>query len=556
MKVIMKRFLILAILFCSFACGKKDIIDLPPVVDIDSIPDPEDVDPGQVFDVVIYGGTMSGIFAAVEVVKSGKTAILVNPTGSALGGVVTNGLGVTDMSKPKAFGGLTREFYSDVYSYYKNPSNWKYGQLGSYENYNRAVVDDMMTWFEPKVAENIMHQFLDKYKIVLIESSRLALNKGVNKNKNNAITSIILESGQKIKGRFFIDATYEGDLMAKAGVKYVVGRESNSQYGETINGVQRMPSSSSFQFQDGIKSLNNFNSFLPSDGIGDKKIQAYCYRMCLTDQPNNRVPIEKPIGYNEDDYELVFSQINNNPGKFIYFFGFQKVPNDKTDSNNGGPISIDYVGENYDYPEGDYALREKIAQKHKLYQLGLLWTLGNHPKVPVNIRNYYKRWGLAKDEFTDNGNWPRQLYVREARRMISDYIMTEANCLGWEQSPYPIGLADYGIDSHIVQRYKDENGFVKNEGEIYASVKKPYGIDYRAIIPSKSDCINLLVPICLSSSHSAYGSIRMEPVFMTLGQSAACAAIKCLELNISAVQDLTYGNLKPRLMSRGVVISY
>jgi len=539
-----------------FSCAKKSELDLPPIVDLDSIPDPEDVDPGQVFDVVIYGGTMSGVMAAVEVVKSGKTAVLVNPVGCSLGGVTTNGLGVTDLSKPKAFGGLTRDFYTDIYTYYKNPSNWKYGQLDSYENFKRAVHEGMMIWFEPKAAEIVMNQYLDKYKILVIGSSRLDLKNGVVKNKKNAITSIVMESGQKVKGRFFIDATYEGDLMAKAGVRYTVGRESNSQYGESLNGVQRMLLSNAFQFKDGIKSVINFTNFLPSDGTGDRKVQAYCYRMCLTDQSDNRVLVQKPIDYNENDYELVFSQIKNNPGKFLYFFSFQKVPNNKTDSNNGGPISIDYVGENYDYPDGDYALREQIAQKHKSYQLGLMWTLAYHPKVPANIRNYYIRWGLAKDEFIDNGNWPKQLYVREARRMISDYVMTEANCFGREQAPFPVGVADYGIDSHIVQRYKDENGFVKNDGVIHGVLKKPYGIDYRSIIPSKSDCTNLLVPICLSASHTAYGSIRMEPVFMTLGQSAACAAVKCLELSIANVQDLGYPSLKPRLESRGVVVAY
>ncbi|QMV69785.1 FAD-dependent oxidoreductase [Sphingobacterium paramultivorum] len=553
----MKRFLIIAVLFCSFACGKKDIIDLPPVVDLDSIPDPEDVDPGQVFDVVIYGGTMSGIMAAVEVVNSGKTAVLINPVGSSLGGVTTNGLGVTDLSNPKSIGGLSKEFYTALYTYYQNPSNWKYGQLASYENLQRSAIDGMMLWFEPKAAQTVMRQFLEKYKIVIIESSRLDLNKGVNKNTKKAITSITMESGLKIKGRFFIDATYEGDLMAKAGVKYTVGRESNSLYGETFNGIQRGTQSTSiYQFQDGIRSGSDFLRLPFADGTADNKVQAYCYRMCLTDEPSNRVLISKPTDYNESDYELVFSHINNNPGKFLFFNDFKKLPNNKTDSNNSGPISTDYVGQNYAYPDGDYVLREAISKKHKSYQLGLLWTLANHPKVPVNIRNYYKRWGLAKDEFTDNGNWPNQLYVREARRMISDYVMTERNCLGINQAPFSVGMADYPIDSHVVQRYVDEQGFIRNEGLIYGRVNKPYGIDYRSIIPSKSDCINLFVPICLSATHAAYGSIRMEPVFMTLGQSAACAAVKCLELNISSIQDLAYSNLKPRLESRNVVLSY
>ncbi|MFA4980377.1 MAG: FAD-dependent oxidoreductase, partial [Sphingobacterium sp.] len=263
-----------------------------------------------------------------------------------------------------------------------------------------------------------------------------------------------------------------------------------------------------------------------------------------------------PGDYNEKDYELVFNYINNNPGQFIYFFGFQAVPNRKTDSNNWGPISTDYVGQNYEYPDGDYALREQIVQRHKSYQIGLLWTLANHPKIPSYIKNYYKKWGLAKDEFIDNGNWPKQLYIREGRRMVSDYVMTEGNCLGRIQVPFPIALAEYGIDSHIVQRYVDDKGFVKNEGEIYSKVNKPYGIDFRSIIPSKTDCINLLVPVCLSASHSAYGSIRMEPVFMTLGQSAACAVVKCLELKISSIQDLSYSVLRPRLESRNIVVSY
>jgi hypothetical protein len=395
----------------------------------------------------------------------------------------------------------------------------------------------------------------------------LRKTEGVSKSENK-IQSITMESGKVFYGKVFMDATYEGDLMATAGVTYTVGRESNEEYGETVNGVQAnywsvtlkgKPSKNAFNhnFVPGVDPYvekgNPSSGLLPYiieggpgiDGTGDKKVQAYGFRMCLTDHPENRIPFEKPPGYEEQNYELLFR--NYEAGETRVPWINSPMPNRKTDTNNNHGFSTDFIGQNHDYPEASYETRDKIIEAHRDYQKGLMWSLAYHPRMPEKIRNVVSQWGTCKDEFEREDGWQNQLYIREARRMVSDYVMTQHHCEGLEVVEDVVGLAAYGMDSHMIQRYVDHNGYVQNEGNVQASVDGPYPISYKSIIPKKGEIQNLLVPVCLSATHIGFGSIRMEPVFMVLGQSAAIAASLAIDAN-SSLQDLPYENLKTGLI--------
>jgi hypothetical protein len=365
-----------------------------------------------------------------------------------------------------------------------------------------------------------------------------------------------MESGHNYHGKMFIDATYEGDLMAKAGVSYQVGREANRTYGETLNGVQTK-NAIHHQF---VKRVDPYvrpgdpsSGLLPrvhagpagKDGEGDRRVQAYNFRVCATDRPMNRRPWPKPENYDDREYELLLRNFEAGDQRLPWHPVL--LPNRKTDSNNNFAFSTDDIGSNYAYPDGDYATREKIWQEHVHYQKGLLWTLANHPRVPEKARRHFQTWGLAKDEFVDTDNWPHQLYNREARRMVSDYVMTEHNCRGLRVATDSIGLAAYTMDSHHTQRYVSADGFVRNEGDVQVGGFSPYPISYRALVPRQAECSNLLVPVCLSASHISYGSIRMEPVFMVLGQSAATAAALAVTDDV-AVQEVSYPKLRERLI--------
>ena len=286
-------------------------------------------------------------------------------------------------------------------------------------------------------------------------------------------------------------------------------------------------------------------------GAGDHRVQAYCYRMCLTDHPENRIPFEKPVGYDELDYELLLR--NYEAGEEGFPWINSKMPNRKTDTNNRTGFSTDFIGGNYHYPEASYQEREQIKNRHRQYQKGLMWTLAYHPRMPEHIRQEVSRWGTCKDEFAREDGWQQQLYVREARRMIGEYVMTQYNCEGLQVAEDPIGMGAYGMDSHNTQRYVTEEGWVKNEGNVEAKVQAPYPISYRSIVPKVEECTNLMVPVCLSASHIAFGSIRMEPVFMVLGQSAATAASLVIDRSI-AVQELDYSELRPLLLEGGQVL--
>lgn len=382
--------------------------------------------------------------------------------------------------------------------------------------------------------------------------------------KNGNIVSITTLSGKRYTAKAFIDATYEGDLMAAAGVSFHIGREANATYGETWNGVQALVFQHGHHFTkqiDPYKIPGNKNSGLLSgisnqkpgeNGTEDDKLQAYCFRMCLTNVPENRVTFPKPDGYNAQDYELLARVFEG--GWREIFNKYDALPNHKTDTNNHGPFSTDFIGMNYDYPEATYERRQEIIKNHENYQKGLMYFMLTDARVPKDLQEKLAQWGLAKDEFKDNGNWPHQIYVREARRMIGSFVMTENEVLGKKQVPKSIGMGSYALDSHNTQRYVTPEGFVQNEGDIGVKAPKPYAISYDAIVPKPTECKNLLVPVCLSSSHIAYGSVRMEPVFMILGESAATAAVMAIDKK-QAVQQVDYAQLKLLLLKQGQKLS-
>ena len=518
-------------------------------------------------DVVVYGGTSGGVVAATQAAKSGKSVVLISPT-AHLGGLTSSGLGWTDLGSSSILGGLSREFYHRVYLHYQQSSagNWQsqanYGNAGQGGPAFNATTE-VASVFEPKVAEGIFNQFLTEENVPVI-TGRLDLTAGVVMNAGK-ISHLRLEDGREFAGKMFIDASYEGDLLPGAGVSFTVGREANATYNETYNGIQTARATSN-QLRNNIDPYitagNAASGLLPgvaadaggTDGSGDAKLQAYCFRMCLTDVAANRVMIAQPPGYNEADYELLFRSIE--AGQTSGFFKFDLMPNRKTDSNNTGGISTDFIGKNHgpgwDWTTLDHDERLALAKQHENWQRGLVWTLQNHPRIPAAIRTNLANWGLPADEFTDNGNWPWQLYVREARRMVSDYVMTQANCAGSTVAADSVGLAAYAMDSHNVQRHV-KNGMVKNEGDVQMGVASPYPVSYRSIIPKRGECPNLLVPWSLSATHMAFGSIRMEPVFMGLSQSAAIAASMAINQNI-AVQDLSYAALRPALVTAGQAI--
>lgn len=528
------------------------------------------------YDVVIYGGTSAGIASAIQTSRMGKTVVIIEPT-NRLGGMTTGGLGQTDIGNKHVIGGISREFYQNIRKYYDNPNNWKWQSRDDYMDTGQTRTDkneDAMWTFEPSAALKVYQQMLASEKVDIIYGERLNRKTGVVKS-NGRIIVIQMENGSKYSGKIFIDATYESDLMAASGVSYSIGRESNKEYGETLNGVQANKINRTLKwtvsrngynhnFADGvdphvIKGDPN-SGLLPYiveggrpgiDGHGDKGIQAYCFRMTLTDHPENRISFKKPENYDELNYELLFRNYEADNGSEINEIPWinSPMPNRKTDTNNRRGFSTDFIGQNYNYPEGSYEEREKIVQAHRDYQQGLMWTLAYHPRIPKKIRDEVSKWGTCKDEYEDGSDgWQQQLYIREARRLKSDYVMTQRNCEGIDIVEDPIGMAAYGMDSHHVQRFMDANDYVQNEGNVEAPVPNPYPISYRSIIPSKNDCENLLVPVCVSATHIAFGSIRMEPVFMVLGQSAATAACQAIDQQ-KAVQDIDYSRLRTKLLN-------
>ncbi len=509
-------------------------------------------------DVVIYGGTSAAMAAAVQAKRMSKTVVIVCPE-KHLGGLTAGGLGWTDSGRKEAVGGIAREFYQRLKKHYDRSDAWAFQKPEDYSHYRPN--DDAIWVFEPHVAEQAFEQLVKEYAIPVFRDEWLKRDGGVKKD-GSRIISITMLSGNTYRGKTFIDATYEGDLMASAGISYHVGREGNDVYGETLNGVQTRHAVS-HQFEKlvdpYVKPGDPASGLLPlihdggpgAEGKGDSRVQAYNYRMCLTKVPANRVTFPKPDNYDPMQYELLARYLDQ--GWRAIFAKFDPAPNAKTDTNNHGAFSTDNIGMNYDYPEATYERRREILKEHEDYQKGLMWFLAYDPRVPEDVRQKTSQWGLAKDEFTDNGNWPHQIYVREARRMVSDFVMTELHLRRKKSTPKPIGMGSYNMDSHNVQRYVDESGHARNEGDIQINPGGPYPISYEAIVPRAAECTNLLVPVCLSSSHIAYGSIRMEPVFMILGQSAATAAALAIEDDTS-VQQVDYSELRKRLLADGQVL--
>jgi FAD dependent oxidoreductase len=490
-------------------------------------------------DLCIYGATSAGVIAAYTASKLGKSVLLIEPT-KHIGGLSSGGLGQTDIGNKYAITGLSREFYRRVGKHYGKFEQWIFG---------------------PHVAENIFKQFLKEGNVEVINEHQIARVK----KESGWIKEIEIEnvnglaSAYKIiSASMFIDCSYEGDLMAMAGVPYTIGRESNQQYGETWNGVQLL---TKHQFPNGVDPYKipghpesgllwgvSKEALLPN-GSGDKKIQACNFRLCLTNNPLNRIPVSKPEKYDSTIYELLLRQITAyTPDSLNWqLLHIANMPNQKTDINNCGGFSSDMIGMNYDYVEADYEKRNEIFKAHEAYTKGWLYFLGHDPRVPIHLRNEMLTWGYPADEYLNNDHFTPQLYVREARRMIGSYVMTQHNCEGRETLTDGVGMAAYTMDSHNVQRIV-VNGMVKNEGDVQVGGFGPYPISYRAIVPQPNECANLLVPVCLSATHIAYGSIRMEPVFMVLAQSAAVAASLAIDKKI-AVQSVDVKKLQEVLKS-------
>lgn len=553
-------------------------IFLPLVIAITTLPAAD-----QTYDVCVYGATSGGVIAAVEAARLGRSVVLVEP-GWHLGGMSSSGLGMTDNGSTHTIGGLSREFYERIYRYYTKPDLWKFEKRETYLAWLPKIwgVDGQRMeeikaqfLFEPHVAEAVFNDLTREAGVTVVLGERLNLKTGVHKNRDR-IAHITMESGLDFAAKVFIDATYEGDLMAKAGVKYIVGREPNDLYGETLNGAFPSPPVPFPKISPYIVPGDPKGGLLPRveptppgpKGSGDSRVQAYNFRVCLTDVPENQVPLTKPANYNPLDFELLARHIatmkNVKPGPRKHAavglrgnggdlgINFELVPNRKTDSNSGSEFGSDMFGASYGWPEADYSVRDRIFEEHKTYTLGLLWFLGHDDRLPIDVRREMQRWGLPKDEFVASGHFPHQLYVREARRMISDYVITENDARGTRTAEDSVALASYPLDSHGVTLYVDENGVLHRERGFFVGAK-PFPISYRALCPRSGECVNLLVVSCLSVSHAAYGSVRMEPVFMMVGHAAGAAACLAIDRNV-AVQAVPYTPLRERLLAEKQIL--
>ena len=484
------------------------------------------------YDVCVYGGTSSGVIAAYTAAKSGLKVVLVEPT-EHIGGMTTGGLGYTDIGNKQVVKGLAKQFYRKIGKHYGALEQWI---------------------FEPSVADSIMRDYLSEKNISVLTGHRILSSSMLNER----ISSIIVEQSssphktREVFARYFIDCSYEGDLMARSGVSYTVGREANESYGETLNGVELM---TRHQFPDGIDPYREpgkpesgllwgiSDETLKQNGTGDSKVQAYNYRICLTDRRDNMIPIGRPADYDSTRYELLLRLMAACPDKLSLndWFIWSRMPGGKTDINNRGGFSTDMIGMNHLYPEASYELRDSIIEAHTSYTKGLLYFFGHDSRVPALLRAKMQLWGYPKDEYVRTGHWTPQLYIRESRRMIGEYVATQADCEGRAVPFDGVAMAAYQMDSHNCQRiviHKNGSAMVKNEGNVEVGGGLPYPISYRSLTPHRSECTNLLVPVCLSASHIAYGSIRMVPVFMVLGQVAALSCAEAIHKENCDVQDV------------------
>ncbi|TJW39834.1 MAG: FAD-dependent oxidoreductase [Mesorhizobium sp.] len=508
--------------------------------------------------IVIYGCTVAGVAAAVAIRSLDRSATMVCPQ-DHIGGMTVSGLSWTDFGDVSTLGGVAAEFYSRIKEHYDDYSAWAKHDPRYYSGWRRG--ERYMIAFEPHVAEAILNKMVVESGAEVVHAALLEDESAVEK-EGARIAAIRLTNGSRIAGEVFLDVTYEGDLAARAGASYVVGRESRDQYGEDRNGM--LASHFALSVNGYVVEGDPSSGLLPGlilrgelrEGEADHRVQAYNFRLCLTRDPDIRVAITKPGDYNPLEYELLARHIRASDPDAFYeevFDKFEPLPNNKTDKNNSAPISTDFIGRNYQYQEGSYAERRKIYQEHRSYTQGFFWFLSNDSRVPLKVRQRMSQYGLCRDEFTSNDNWPYQLYIREARRLVGESTMTQSHVLHKESINDSIALGSYKLDSHNVSRFVDENGSVHNEGAFFVLVPRPYPISYRAITPKRDEVSNLLVPVALSATHAAYGSIRMEPVFMMLGQSAGMAAVLALEQGVT-VQDVPYDDLKMALLNSGQVL--
>jgi len=499
------------------------------------------------YDIVIYGATPSGIIAAVEAAQNKKSVLLIANSVGSFGGMTTNGLSKTDIGNIKSIGGLAKTFYTNIGNYYGT---------------------GFATTFEPKIARQVFINMSQNSYITILYNEYISETSTIQMD-GRKISWFVTTSGKKINGKMFIDASYEGDLMALAGINYTIGRENNNVYNETLNGVTtydyglRGVSTGSLDSSNYVKCFD-FNSFGGNTGVGDNKVQAYNFRLCMKyvtsttkdnsdgRTSNEAIMIQKPLNYNENDFQLLIQAANIYPNND--FLSIQSLPNSKYDVNNQGFISTDLPGINYGYANGNRTTRLAIENRIKDYMKGFIWTLQNSTKIPLSVRSRYNTLGLVKDEFADNSSWPYTIYLREGRRMIGEYVMTEKDVKSINIISDPVGMGSYPLDCHAVEYGSSRNNQLLVEGGIFGSIPSPYGISFRSLLPDTNQCKNLLVPVCLSVSHVAFSSIRTEPVFMILGQSASEAACLALDYKLDAVQDLPYDSLKAHLISEGQIL--
>lgn len=500
------------------------------------------------YDLVVYGGTAGGVITAVSGAREGLKVALVEP-GTHLGGMATGGLSRTDFGKKEVLGGYALEFY------------WRVGRKYEIGRY----AQDVAWFYEPKVGEQVLREMLDQAGVRVLMKQRLRERSGVRK-EGTRVVAMTTEEGTTLQGKFFADCTYEGDLMAQAGVEYTLGREASSQYGESLAGVRERTPFHQFQVQ--LSPFGANGKLLPEvdagpraePGSADKKVQAYNFRMILSEDPQNSVAFPKPPDYNPARYELLARLLDamtkklGRPPVMHEVTLIARIPNKKADINNQGAFSTDYIGKSWQYPDGDYATRRRIWEEHVNYTKGFFFFLAHDPRVPASLQKEINSWGLAKDEFLDTDHWPHQLYIREARRMVGEYVMSQKDIQTDLKKQDVIGMGSYNSDSHNIQRIATPAGAVENEGDMQVPVT-PYQIPYRMITPKRQQAANLLVPVCFSASHVAYSTLRMEPQYMIIGQAAGVAAAMALKGN-QAVQEIDAAALTAKLKSQGAVTEW
>lgn len=512
------------------------------------------------YDVVVYGGTAAGFTAAIQVARMGKTVAIVEP-GKHIGGMSVEGLGGTDIDNHSSFqnslavGGLALEFYRRIAV--------AYGREAAFDSTVHLKRKTPALWrFESSIAEQVIRSWLSEYKIDIYYQSRLSENKNAVKKRGTNIVSFKTEAGRSFKARIFIDATIEGDLLAAAGVTTIVGREANSTYNETLNGIRAVTDHAQFAVKvDPYKIPGNSRSgLIPTiqdepfgvPGEADKSLQAYCFRMCLTTNKDNQIPFRAPTDYDRNNYEI-YIRYEKAGGKL--YKPSSSIPNGKTDLGAWHDLSHNLYGMNREYPLGSYAVRNKVLAYHRSFTQGLFYFLANDTAMSESTRREWSRWGLCKDEFQDNDGWPRTFYVRDARRMVADYVITQHH--GSRNNPIavedPIAVAYWPMDVHSVRRIV-KDGYAYNEGFVFGgNYWRPFGVSYRAMVPRKQECSNLVTPTCLSASHIAYGAIRLEYNYMTHGQACATAAVIAIKNNL-AVQAIDYKTLRDELVKQRVVL--